>query len=58
MHYYQNLDTHDLADNKKVWNTIKHILTDKIQISQSINFLEKGEIISNDMEIVEVSKYY
>ena len=29
LHYYQHLDTHDLADNKKFWETIKPIFTEK-----------------------------
>ena len=58
LHYYKHLDTHDLTDNKKFWKAIKPIFTDKIQTSQTINLLEKGKIISDDMKIAEVFNEY
>ena len=58
LHYYKHLDTHDLTDNKKFWKAIKPIFTDKIQTSQTINLLKKGEIISDDMKIAEVFNEY
>ena len=56
--YYKNLDTHDLADNRTFWKTIKPVFTDKIQISQPISLLEKGEIINDDVKIAEVFNEY
>ena len=50
LHYYKRLDTRDLAGNRTFWKTIKPIFTDKIQISQPINLLEKGEIINDDVK--------
>ena len=58
LHYYKHLDTHDLADNRTFWKTIMPIFTDKIQISHSINLLEKDEIINNDMKVAEVCNEY
>ena len=58
LHYYKLLDTHDLADNRSFWKTIKPIFTDEIQISQPINLLEKGKIINNDVKIAEVFNEY
>ena len=58
LHYYKHLDTHDLADNRTFWKTIKPVFTDKIQISQPISLLEKGEIINDDVKITEVFNEY
>ena len=58
LHYYKHLDTHDLADNRTFWKTIKLVFTDKIQISQPISLLEKGEIINDDVKIAEVFNEY
>ena len=58
LHYYKHLDTHDLTDNKKFWKTVKPIFTDKIQTSQFINLLEKGEIINDDITIAEAFNEY
>ena len=58
LHYYKHLDTHDLADNRTFWKTIKPVFTDKIQISQPISLLEKGEIINDDVKIAEVFNEY
>ena len=46
------------ADNRTFWKTIKPIFTDKIQIFQPINLLEKGEIIYEDVKIAEVFNEY
>ena len=58
LHYYKHLDTRDLADNRTFWKTIKPIFTDKIQISQAINLLEKVVIINDDVKIAEVFNEY
>ena len=58
LHYYKQLDTHDLADNRTFWKTIKPVFTDKIQISQPISLLEKGEIINDDVKIAEAFNEY
>ena len=58
LHYYKHLDTHDLADNRTFWKTIKPVFTNKIQISQPISLLEKGEIINDDVKIAEVFNEY
>ena len=58
LHYDKHLDTHDLADNRTFLITIKPIFADKIQISQPINLLEKGESINDDVKITEVFNEY
>ena len=58
LHYDKRLDTHDLADNRTFWKAIKPIFTDKIQISQPINLLEKGESINDDVKIAEMFNEY
>ena len=39
--YFNNLNTHNVTDNKTFWKTVKPLLTDKIETKSSITLIEK-----------------
>ena len=47
--YYANLNEKDIADNKKFWQTIKPLFSDKVK-SKEKNTSVQGEIISTEDE--------
>ena len=52
--YYNNLDLKIFEDNKKFWQCIKPLFSDKKNILQrNIMILDKGEIITDDAEVAE-----
>ena len=48
--FYKDLDLNNLTDNRKFWKTVKPVFTDKVQVSQSITLIEKGEMVTNDAQ--------
>ena len=56
---YDNLDIKNITDNKKVWKTLKPLLSDKAKCgSTKINLVENDEILSIDKEIAEAFNNY
>ena len=56
--YYKDLDLNNLTDNRKFWKAVKPVFTDKVQVSQSITLIEKGEMVTNDLKIAEIFNNY
>ena len=56
--YYKDLDLNNLTDNSKFWKTVKPVFTDKVQVSQSITLIEKGEMVTDDLKIAEIFNNY
>lgn len=52
--YYSNLKTNDICDNKKFWQTVKPLLSDKVKICDKIILQEGDNIINDDHEVSEV----
>ena len=52
--YYSKLDVEDISDNKKFWNTIKPLLSDKTNASHKISLINENNIISDNKEIAEI----
>ena len=51
--YYFNLNISLATDNKKFWETVKPIFSDKSQSQDKIILTEGKRIISNDVEVAE-----
>ena len=52
--YYQNLNMKDFLDNKKFWENVKPLFSDKTTYGQKITIVNKhDEIISHDKEVAE-----
>ena len=52
--YYSNLDMNIFEDNKKFWQNVKPLLSNKHDVSQkNIIIVEKETIISNNTEVAE-----
>ena len=47
--YYANLNEKDIADNKKFWQTVKPLLSDKVKSKEKITLLQ-GDMISTEDE--------
>ena len=51
--FYAQLDTNNITDNKKFWKTVGPLFSDKGGIRDKIILVEKGELISEDLEVAE-----
>ena len=51
--YFNNIDLKLIIDNKKIWNTIKPLFSDKQNISRKITLIDDDTIISNDISVAE-----
>ena len=55
--YFENINIRSVTDNKQFWKTIKPIFSNKNK-TQKIILVEKGEIISGNIETAEVFNDY
>ena len=51
--FYNNLDTHNITDNKRFWRTMKPLFNDKSSSNQVNNLLIDGKIVNKDDEIAQ-----
>ena len=52
--YFSKLDTWNICDNKKFWNTVKPLFSDKINVFHNISLFSENYIISENKEIAEI----
>ena len=53
--FFENLDTKNITDNKKIWKTIKHFLANKILSNRNkITLTQKDEIISRRKDVAKI----
>ena len=59
MEYFANIKINNIADNKKFWQTVKPLISDKINHRETINLIDNEIILSNDEKIAETfNKYF
>ena len=51
--YYSNLNIKNITDNKKFWNTVKPLFSEKGNSGKNITLIEGDTIISNDKKVAE-----
>ena len=51
--YFSNLDEQNITDNKKFWDSVKPLFSDKQKIRQKITLIEEEIIIDKDQEVAE-----
>ena len=51
--YFSNLEPKLITDNKKFWNSVKPLFSDKITVKKIINLTENGETLSSDTDIAD-----
>ena len=51
--YFGSLDTKFAKDNKKFWNRISPLFSNKIKSKEKIPLVENDEIISSDIEVAK-----
>ena len=57
--YYNNMNLKNITENNLFWKTVKPFLTDKGTRINNITLIEKGEIISNDVEVADtLNKFF
>ena len=49
--YYSNLDPTKICDNKKFWNTVKPLFSEKSIKNSNITLIEDNEIINDDLAV-------
>ena len=52
--YYNNLHPNQITDNKKFWNTVKPLFSDKQKTCRNITLIENDEVISNDIKVANI----
>ena len=55
-HYFPNLNVKYLSNNNNFWETIKPYFSNKGLNSNKILFKEKGELVSNKIELASIMK--
>ena len=50
--YYRNINIKNVIDNKKIWNTVKPLFSDKVK-QQNITLIEGNKIISDKKDVAE-----
>ena len=50
--FYSELDIKNITDNKLFWKTMKPFLSDKCSQASKISLVQKGNVISDDQELV------
>ena len=56
--YYNNLDLNIFADNKKFWQRIKPLFSEKNTLKSNITIVEDGIVTSNNNEVAEKLNSY
>ena len=56
--YFANIKIKNIADNKKIWQAVKPLFSDKINHRETINLIYNGVTLSNDEEIAETFNKY
>ena len=56
--YYSDLDTKIFDSNKKFWQRIKPLFSEKIMLKSNIRLNENGKIISDKKEVAEILNNY
>ena len=56
--FYKNLDLNNVIDNKKFWQTIKPLFSDKGVKNQNITIVKDDIIISEDKEVAEALNFF
>ena len=56
--YYGNLNPSSICDNKKFWNTVKPLLSDKCITTENIILNENRKMITDDKEIADIFNNY
>ena len=47
--YYANLNEKDVADNKKLWKTVKPLLSDKLKSNKKITLVEDDKKVAEEL---------
>ena len=56
--FYANIDIRNVTDNKKFWQTVKPLFSEKSQNVQQITIIKDGEILSKKEEVAETLNNY
>ena len=56
--YYSRLNIKDITDSKKLWKTVKPLISDKCQVWNKINLMENDLKVPDDYEIAETFKIF
>ena len=46
--YYNNLDSKNILDNKKFWNTVKPLFSEKNHMCHKITLIDDNNVVSDD----------
>ena len=56
--YFSNLNEKDITDNKKFWQTVKPLLSEKTKSSEKITLIENKNLVSDNAEVANYLKFF
>ena len=56
--YYENLNTINITDNKKLCGTVKFLFSNKVRLNTYITLNEDEKLIKNEYQIVNIFTFF
>ena len=56
--YFVNIKINNIADNKRFWQTVKYLFSEKINRKETIDLIDIGVTLSNEEKIAEMFNNY
>ena len=57
-YHFANLDVHSVLDNRKFWQNVKPLSSNKVKVKTTIKLIENDETIDNEIKIAEIFNEY
>ena len=56
--HFTKLDVNSISDNKKFWQIVKHLFSNKVKVKTSIKLVENNEMIDHEIKIAKLFNEY
>ena len=56
--HFANLDVNSVLDNRKFWQNVKPLFSNKVKAKTTIKLIENGETIDNEIRIAKIFNEY
>ena len=56
--HFVNLDVNSVLDNRKFWQNVKPLFSNKVKAKTTIKFIENGETIDNEIKTAKIFYEY
>ena len=56
--HFSNLDVNSVLDNRKFWQNVKSLFSNKVKAELTIKLIENDEMIDNEIKIAKIFNEY